>query len=118
MLIIRSLFCQVFVPTDKEYAIFSKDYFMDENKNIIDHPDANDGVPYGDLYVATAQADYVFKRVYACYEVVARVIRCIQEHKYDPVIYVDLDALCADGMGFRMLGDFAVERHSYGQYGQ
>ena len=55
MLIIRSLFYQVSVPSDKEYAIFPKDYLLDENQNIIDRPDANDGIPYGDLYVATAQ---------------------------------------------------------------
>lgn len=116
MLIIRSLFYQVCLPSNSEYAIFYKGYLLDRNENVIASPDMIDGVSYGDLYVATAQADFIFKRIYACYEVVARIIRYIEEHRYDQVIYVDLDTLCADGMGFRMLGDFDIERHIYGQH--
>ena len=50
MLIIRSLFYQVTIPSTEEYAIFTNDYFVDAEGNVLTDTNRTDVYEYGNTF--------------------------------------------------------------------
>ena len=92
LLIIRSLFYQVAIPSSEEYALFSNDYVCDAGGNVITDSNRSDVYQYGDLIIQTSHAKYIFKKVYCAYDYAVRIMECIK-NKYrqgESVIYIDM----------------------------
>ena len=107
MIIIRAQGNQVAFPKHTPWAVFTcNEHYVDENGNLA--PDISSGFgPYMDLCIYAGDL-FVFKKVYAGYEVADRLQRCIIAGLCQPVIIADLLELCEDAMGFRQKGDFEV----------
>lgn len=95
MIIIKSLFFQITIPSDEEYAIFSNDYYIDCEGNVFDKPalDKLDVYEYGDIIIQTARVIYIIKRIYSAYDYVANIIHYIDEHINDSIIKIDMSEL-------------------------
>ncbi len=63
---------------------------------------------YGDVIIETPTTRYVFKQVYAAYEIVARILRSIHEQKNQSIIEIDLDKISGDETGFTAEGRFEI----------
>ncbi len=54
MLIIKSLFFQIAVPKEEEYAIYTNDYYLDKDGNLVPkNTDRTDVYDYGDIIIQT-----------------------------------------------------------------
>lgn len=90
MLIIRSLFYQVTIPSTEGYAIFTNDYFVDDEGNILTETDRTDVYEYGDIIIQTSHSRYIFKKVYSAYDYAVKIMDYIKEHQGENVIYIDM----------------------------
>ena len=80
-----------------EVVIYATDHFKDENGQIFDTPPVHDKFyHYGNLLVETPFTRYIFKDVYSAYAYPAKINRMINEQKYQYLVSIDLDVLCAD----------------------
>ena len=93
MLIIRSQFYQVTIPSTEGYAIFSNDYFIDPDGNVLTETNRTDVYEYGDIIIQTSHSRYIFKKVYAAYDYAVRIMDYIKEHQGENVIYIDMAEL-------------------------
>ena len=93
MLIIRSLFCQVTIPGTEAYAIFTNDYYVDKEGNVLTETDKTDVYEYGDIIIQTSNSRFIFKRVYSAYDYAVRIMEYIKEHQGEDVIYIDMAKL-------------------------
>ena len=93
MLIIRSLFYQVTIPDNVEYAIYTNDYFLDKDGNLVTEIGRTDVYDYGDLIIQTGSAKYIFKKVYSAYDYAVRIMEHIKAHREDKVIYINMEEL-------------------------
>ncbi len=90
MLIIRSLFYQVTIPSTEAYAIFTNDYFVDEQGNVLTETNRTDVYEYGDIIIQTSNSRFIFKKVYSAYDYAVRIMEYIKEHREERVIYIDM----------------------------
>lgn len=93
MIVIHDSFFEIAIPNNTEYAIFSKDYFLDSEGNIIDETGRTDVYEYGDIIITTARTKYTIERVYAAYDYVAAIIRYIDKNIHEPVIIINMGKL-------------------------
>ena len=93
MLIIRSLFFQVTIPRTEGYAIFTNDYFIDADGNVLTEINRTDVYEYGDIIIQTSHSRYIFKKVYSAYDYAVRIMDYIKEHQGEDVIYIDMAKL-------------------------
>lgn len=90
MLIIRSLFYQITIPSNESYAIFTNDYYIDTDGNVLTKANKTDVYEFGDIIIQTSSSRYVFKKVYSAYDYAVRIMDHIKEHQGENVIYVDM----------------------------
>ena len=88
LLIIRSLFYQVSIPSTEGYAIFTNDYFVDDEGNVLTETDRTDVHEYGDIIIQTSHSRYIFKKVYSAYDYAVKIMDYIKEHQGENVIYM------------------------------
>lgn len=62
MLIIRSLLYQVTIPSNEEYAIYTNDYYLDRDGNVLTETDRTDVYEYGDIIIQTSRVKYILRR--------------------------------------------------------
>ncbi len=93
MIMISSLFQMISIPSDAEFTVYTKDYYIDEEGKIYQEFPHSKVYEYGDLIIETASTKYIFHRVYSAYDYCACMIRRILEQKENPVIYINLDEL-------------------------
>lgn len=93
MIIIKSLFNVVCIPDQMEYAVYTKDYCLDEEGNICEDLENMDVYEYGDLIIETPQKRYMFQKTYAAYDYCARITEEIKKQRHNPVIYVEMETL-------------------------
>ena len=93
MLIIRSLFYQVTIPSSEEYAVFTNDYYVDADGNVLTDTDRTDVYEYGDIIIQTSHSRYIFRKVYSAYDYAARIMDYIKEHRGESIIYIDMEDL-------------------------
>ena len=93
MLIIRSLFYQVAIPSTEAYAIFTNDYYVDKEGNVMSETDKTDVYEYGDIIIQTSNARYIFKKVYSAYDYAVRIMEYIKDHQEENIIYVNMSEL-------------------------
>lgn len=90
MLIIRSLFYQVTIPSTEAYAIFTNDYYIDKEGNVLTEANKTDVYEYGDIIIQTSNSRYIFKRVYSAYDYAVQIMDYIKEHQGENIIYIDM----------------------------
>lgn len=93
MLIIRSLFYQITIPSNEEYAIYTNDYYLDQDGNVLTDTARTDVYEYGDIIIQTSRVKYIFKKVYSAYDYAVRIMEYIKEHREDGVIYINMEEL-------------------------
>ena len=93
VLIIRSLFYQVTIPSTEGYAIFTNDYFVDAEGNVLTDTNRKDVYEYGDIIIQTSHSRYVFRKVYSAYDYAVRIMEYIKAHQRENVIYIDMAEL-------------------------
>lgn len=91
MIIIRSLFYQVTISDNDSYGIYTIDYDLDEDGNVV--PSGLDTYQYGDIVIQTSAVRFIFKRVYAAFDYAVRIMEEIKEHCQEPVIYINMEDL-------------------------
>ena len=107
MYIIKTTLNSVQIPKETEFSICVKnEFFLDKTGNITEAIEESNGVPYGDICIKTPNSEYRFCKVYAAYEVVARMIYYMNQHLFDSILVLDLEKLCEESFGFRMYGKF------------
>lgn len=91
MLIIQDYSFQIAIPSNEAYAIYSNDYYADKEGNILTEIDSLSNVyEYGDIIIQTSSTKYILKKVYTAYDYVSEIIRYIEKHRDDDVIFIDL----------------------------
>lgn len=93
MLYIKSLFHLVCIPDNCEYTIYTHNYELDKEGNLVEDLSRGDVYCYGDLFIETPNRKYVFNRLYAAYDYCAKIISSIEEQKNNPVIFVEMETL-------------------------
>ena len=93
MLIIRSLFYQVAIPSTEAYAIFTNDYYVDKEGKVMTETNKTDVYEYGDIIIQTSNARYIFKKVYSAYDYAVRIMEYIKDHQEENIIYVNMSEL-------------------------
>ena len=108
MIIIKTTSTQISFPKSDTWAIYAQnEYYLDQNGDIA--PDISSGFgPYEDVCVATGTKEYLFGGVYAGYEIAERAIRYINDHIYEPIIFVDLNLISENGPGYFQRGAFQI----------
>ena len=110
MLIIRSLFYQITIPDTMEYAIYTNDYYVDTEGNVLKETDRGDVYDYGDIIIQTGNAKYFFQRVYAAYDYAVKMMEYIKEHLKDEIIYLNMAELNENWDCHFGSGSFLVEK--------
>ena len=91
MLIIKSLFFHISIPKEEAYAIYTNDYFLDNDGNPVPmNTDRTDVYDYGDIIIQMVSTKYIIKKVYSAYDYAAKMINYIGEHRNDDVIYINM----------------------------
>lgn len=92
MIIIRSLFYQITIPSNEEYAIYANYYYTDGEPVQTEVEQAEDS-EYGDIIIQTKSVKYILKEVYSAYKYAVSIMDFIKDHLKDNVIYIDLGEL-------------------------
>lgn len=106
MLHLFSYFNIVSIPIHStEFAIYTRDYFIDKDGVVFDEITHGDVYEYGDLIIETPSVKYIFRRVYSAYQYCAEIIRKIHGQEMQLIISINLDE-DFDMRAFRAEGGF------------
>ena len=81
------------IPTNTEFTIYTKDYFVDKEGNCFGNPPHTRVYSYGDLYIETNSAKYIFHRVYGAYDYCARILDLLRKWNGTGSISIQLETL-------------------------
>lgn len=93
MIQISTLFELIQIPTESEFSIYTKDYYVDQDGNTFDKAPSGEVYAYGDLYIETVSTQYVFRRVYAAYDYCATLLEMLREWNGEGSISIRLESL-------------------------
>lgn len=91
-----------------EVCVYASTHFKDENGHRIDTPPPHDRFClYGDIFIETPFARYIFRDVKSAYSYPAKINKIINGQKYMYLITIDLDEMYG-GNGFRAEGGLEI----------
>jgi hypothetical protein len=93
MIQISTLFELIHIPTEAEFCIYTKDYYIDRAGNIFEKAPSTDVYEYGDLYIETVSTRYIFRRVYAAYDYCARILDLLRKWNGEGSISIQLETI-------------------------
>lgn len=107
MIQISTLFELIHIPTEAEFCIYTKDYYIDRAGNIFEKAPSTDVYEYGDLYIDTSATQYVFRRVYSAYDYCAQILELLRKWNGVGSISIRLETL-NEVTPFRAEGGFEI----------
>lgn len=124
MIQISTLFELIHIPTEAEFSIYTKDYFLDTDGNTYYEMPHDDVYEYGDLYIETTSTQYIFRRVYSAYDYCSKILDMLRKWNGEGFISIRLESLNevtkfhAEG-GFEILpkrSSFNLSPERFGEY--